>query len=330
MLDAAPKPLLFALLRRLGDGEFHSGESLAGEFGLSRASIHNALIGAESLGLTLYRVRGRGYRLPQPPQWLEAARLEQELGVLARRLNIDILDTAASSNTLLLQRAALGAASGSVLAVEWQTAGRGRLGRTWHSGLAQSLTFSLLWRFERGLASLAGLSLVAGVAILRALRELGIEGAQLKWPNDVLAMNGGKLAGILLEAQGDMLGPSAVVIGIGLNLTLPDEVVRQVDQPASSLAQLSPSLPERNRLFAALLRALVGVLDEFTAGGFAALQQEWQAGHAAQDRYVVVSSPDGRMLRGVARGVTVDGRLRLETELGEQLFSAGDVSLRGS
>jgi BirA family biotin operon repressor/biotin-[acetyl-CoA-carboxylase] ligase len=327
MSGAAPRPLTFALLRRLGDGEFHSGQALADEFGLSRASIHNALAGAENFGLALYRVRGRGYRMPDPPQWLDAGRLIRELGASAGAFSVEVVDSAPSSNAVLLHRAALGAPGGSVLAVEWQTAGRGRLGRRWHSALGQALTFSLLWRFERGLSSLSGLSLAAGVAILRALHSLDIPGAQLKWPNDVLGANGGKLAGILLEAQGDMIGPCAVVIGVGLNLHLPDEVRQQVDQAAACLAQLAP-LPERNRLLAVLLRELATVLEGFAAQGFAPLQQEWEASHAAQDRAVRLWSPNGDIVHGTARGVMTDGRLRLDTDDGEQLFNSGEVSLR--
>ena len=139
---------------------------------------------------------------------------------------IELADSAVSSNTVLLQRAALGAASGSVLAVEWQSAGRGRLGRVWHSGLGSALTFSLLWRFEFGLSALSGLSLAVGVAMMRALEKIGVSDIGLKWPNDVLTKSG-KLAGILIEAQGDMLGPSLVVIGIGMNLRLPQAVMKR-------------------------------------------------------------------------------------------------------
>lgn len=324
---SAPKPLAFALLRRMADGEFHSGQALAAEFGLSRASIHNALSEVEQFGLPLYRVRGRGYRIPQSPQWLDVAALEAGLGDAAANFSIEVLNEATSSNAVLLQRAALGAPSGSVLAVEWQSAGRGRRGRTWHSALGRSLTFSLLWRFDLGLSALSGLSLAAGLAITRALHSLGIEGAQLKWPNDVLGTEGGKLAGILIEAQGDMLGPSAVVIGIGLNLDVPDALSSQIDQPACNLVQLA-ALPERNRLLAAILRELAAVLKIFAADGFAPLRAEWEAEHVAQDRAVRLLLPDGSTLTGIARGVAVDGALRLETELGERLFNSGEVSLR--
>ncbi|WP_035383128.1 biotin--[acetyl-CoA-carboxylase] ligase [Ferriphaselus sp. R-1] len=324
---SAPKPLAFALLRRLADGEFHSGQTLAAEFGLSRASIHNALREVEQFGLSLYRVRGRGYRIPQSPQWLDVAALRAGLGAAAGTFSIEVLDEARSSNAVLLQRAALGAPSGSVLAVEWQSAGRGRRGRTWHAALGRSLTFSLLWRFERGLSALSGLSLAAGLAITRALHSFGIAGTGLKWPNDVLGKDGGKLAGILIEAQGDMLGPSAVVIGVGLNLDLPDAVSRQLDQPACNLAQLA-ELPERNQLLAAILRELAAVLETFAAHGFAPLRAAWEAEHIAQHRPVRLLLPDGSTLTGIARGVAEDGSLRLATEHGERLFNSGEISLR--
>ena len=325
----APKPLTFALLRQLADGEFHSGEVLAQRFGVTRATVCNALHDAGDLGLTLYSVRGRGYRLARGLQWLDADLVHARLGAARNELHIEILDHAASSNALLLQRCAQGAPSGTVLAVEWQTAGRGRLGRAWHSALGDALTFSLLWRFESGLAALSGLSLAVGVAMMRALEELGVPGAALKWPNDVL-LNQGKLAGILLEAQGDMLGPSAVVIGIGLNLAVPEALRERIDQPVSDLASLEMPLPERNLVLAVSLKHLAAVLREFAAHGFAPLRAEWERHHLFQQRLVKLSLPDDSRIVGIVLGVTDDGSLRLATGEGEQLFNAGEVSLRSA
>jgi BirA family biotin operon repressor/biotin-[acetyl-CoA-carboxylase] ligase len=325
----AYKPLTFALLRRLADGEFHSGEVLARQFGVTRATVNNALHDVESFGLTLYSVRGRGYRLARPLQWLDADLILAGLEGVHDDLHIEILDHAASSNALLLQRAAQGAASGTVLAVEWQNAGRGRLGKTWHSGLGDALTFSLLWRFESGLGALSGLSLVVGIAMMRALDELGVPGTGLKWPNDVL-LNEGKLAGILLEAQGDMLGPSAVVIGIGLNLSVPEALRERIDQAVSDLASLDMPLPERNHVLAVLLKHLAAVLREFTGHGFSPLRKEWESRHVFQQRPVRLLLPDGSQVTGMALGVTDDGALRLGTAQGEQIFNAGEVSLRSA
>ncbi len=303
------KPLTFALLRLLVNGDFHSGATLAQRLGISRSSVSNALRGMQDYGLSLYSVRGRGYCLRNPPQWLNATRIEQALGEQARHFKIEILDSASSSNSLLLQRAAQGAPSGSVLALEWQNGGRGRMGRTWHSGLGNALTFSLLWRFEQGLSALSGLSLVAGVALLRALLASGIDHAQLKWPNDVLGPHG-KLAGILIEAQGDMLGPSAVVIGIGLNLSLPKHLLPQIDQAVTSLTdmvatQSATQVPERNTLLATILHELHEALHKFSSHGFAPFRAEWESYHAWHNQIAQVMLPDGNSVAGIARGVNV-------------------------
>jgi BirA family biotin operon repressor/biotin-[acetyl-CoA-carboxylase] ligase len=317
------------LLDILADGEFHSGEALAQRLGVSRASVFNALAGVAEHGVALQRIRGRGYRLARPWQRLERDEILRWLGAEAAQFDIGILPQAASSNTLLLQRAApttadSGAASGSVLAVELQTAGRGRLGRIWHSGLGSTLTFSLLWRFDCGLNALSGLSLAAGVAIARALDGLGAQGMRLKWPNDVLTEQG-KLGGVLIEAQGDMLGPSAVVIGIGLNCSLPEHLADQIDQPASALDEICRDMPTRNRLLAAVLRELADALRQFAQGGFAPFGDEWERYHVHQDRPIQLRMADGSVVSGVARGVSEIGELRLETAQGMRRFNSGEV-----
>ena len=349
------------LLNLLADGEFHSGEVLANRLGVSRASVFNALAGVADCGVLLQRIRGRGYRLARPWQRLERDEILRWLGyenllmeplairlgeqtTLAKSLvmsghpkdavqfDIEILPQAASSNTLLLQRAGLdvtngGAPGGSVLAVELQTAGRGRMGRIWHSGLGTALTFSLLWRFDCGLNTLSGLSLAVGVAIVRALNKLGAQGVQLKWPNDILTEQG-KLAGVLIEAQGDMLGPSAVVIGIGLNCTLPASLVPQIGQPACALDEVCAAMPTRNQLLAVLLRELARVLQQFAQGGFATLREEWERYHIHQDMPIRLQMADGQTMNGIVRGVSASGELCLETAQGMRRFNSGEVGVR--
>jgi len=235
---------------------------------------------------------------------------------------------AASTNTELLARAAQGARSGAVLAAEAQTAGRGRRGRPWVSPVGGALVFSLLWRFEQGAAWLAGLSLAVGVALVRVLRAHGAH-AQLKWPNDVL-VGGGKLAGILIELQGDASGPSAVVIGVGLNLALPAAARDAIDQPVADLAEACAAPPGRNALLAALLGELHTVLTAFARDGFKPFAREWEGCHAHQGRRVTATLPDGSTLTGVARGVAEDGALLIEAGGKSRRFISGDVSLRVS
>ncbi len=328
------------LLNLLADGEFHSGEVFARQLGVSRASVFNALAEVEDYGVVLQRIRGRGYRLAHPWQRLDRDEILRWLGKDAGKFDIEILPQAASSNTLLLQRAGLEFASGrapggSVLAVELQTAGRGRMGRSWHSGLGNALTFSLLWRFDCGLNALSGLSLAVGVALTRALKKLGAQGVQLKWPNDILTGplrqaqdRHGKLGGVLIEAQGDMLGPSAAVIGIGLNCALPDNLAQQIDQPASALDEVCAVMPTRNQLLAVLLQELAVVLQQFAQHGFAALRDEWEQCHIHQNKPIRLQIPDGSTLSGIARGVSGSGELCLETAQGMRRFNSGEVGVR--
>jgi len=332
MMAGIIKARTWQLLNLLADGEFHSGEVLANRLGMSRASVFNALAGVADQGVQLQRIRGRGYRLARPWQRLEQNEVVHWLGSDIKVFDIEILPQAASSNTLLLQRAGPavangGAPSGSVLAVELQSAGRGRMGRTWHSGLGTALTFSLLWRFDCGLNALSGLSLAVGVAVVRALDRLCAQGVQLKWPNDIMTGQG-KLAGVLIEAQGDMLGPSAVVIGIGLNCTLPAGLVPQIGQPACALDEICATMPTRNQLLAVLLQELARVLQQFAQDGFAAFREEWERYHINQDMPVRLHMADGQTVNGIARGVSDSGELCMETEQGTRRFNSGEVGVR--
>lgn len=314
------------ILQLLADGGFHSGATMAQQLQVSRATVSNDLSDIVDAGIAVQRIHGKGYRLTQPWRPLQESEIRLALADAAVRFDVQVQAQAASTNALLLQRAALGAPSGTVLAVELQTAGRGRLGRAWHSGLGNALTFSLLWRFECGLNALSGLSLAVGLAIVRALQRTGVRGAQLKWPNDVMA-DGAKLGGVLVEAQGDMLGPCAVVIGIGLNCSLPLHLEQRITQAATALDQLSDAAPQRNELLAALLQELAKVLDEFAQQGFATMAADWQQHHARQDMHISLNMPDGSKVEGLARGVNGRGELLLETAGGLQAFNSGEVGL---
>jgi BirA family biotin operon repressor/biotin-[acetyl-CoA-carboxylase] ligase len=176
---------------------------------------------------------------------------------------------------------------------------------------------------------LSGLSLAAGVAVARALAAAGVEDVQLKWPNDLLHA-GRKLGGILIELHGDAAGPSAAVIGIGLNLRLPASLRDAIAQAVTDVASISNAVPQRNRLLAATLIELAQVLEQFAGHGFAPLRQEWTARHAHQGKAVTLSSGDGNKVAGRAAGVAEDGALLVETARGVERFVSGELSLRAS
>lgn len=318
------RTLTFSVLQRLADGDFHSGEALARSLDVSRGTIWNAVNEALAIGLPIHRVHGRGYRLIEPLDWLDAERI----GAAVRHagLDVQVVPSCGSTNAELMIAAEHGAPSGRVLAAEWQTQGRGRLGRAWHSGIASALTFSLLWRFDKAVAGLAGLSLAVGVAIVRTLRRASVA-AQLKWPND-LVWQERKLGGILIELRGDALGPCATVIGIGLNVRLGENERRRIDQPVADLTEAAAVPVLRSDWLVAVLLELASVLRDFGVHGFAAVREEWTRYHLHQDRPVELSMPDGTRLQGVATGVDASGCLLISTPGGTRAVLAGDVSLR--
>lgn len=328
-LAASMNNLTFPILKLLADGKFHSGEAIAKHFNVSRASVWNALQHAEQLGIDVFSVRGRGYKLPHALTLLEEQAILNALSKLGHTFKLEIHSHIESTNTYLMRKASADQAHATCVAAHLQTQGRGRRGRTWQAGLGASLTFSLLWRFQCGAAALSGLSLAIGVALMRALHTLGIQRAQLKWPNDIL-INREKLAGILIELQGDMDGPSTAVIGIGINLRLPDSIKKQIEQPVTDLASVSAQPIDPNTLLSTLLGQLADVLKEFEQNGLMNLSDEWTNHHAYHLQQVRMLMPDGREVHGIVQGITQDGTLLVETETGLQKFISGEISLRGT
>ena len=276
--------------------------------------------------MELLRVRGQGYRLGAPIDWLDSTEIRRHLGQQAETYELRVVDIVESTNTMLLEDSVGGAASGVVLAAELQTRGRGRRGRVWHSGLGGALTFSVLWRFEQGAGFLAGLGLAVGVGLVRAVRSLGLEDIMLKWPND-LVIRHRKVAGTLVEIHGDVLGPSLAVVGVGMNFRLHAATRERVDQAVTDL--VTEGAPhDRNRLLGEVLLQLARVVETFRASGFGPLRSEWESYHVYAGRRVVVRLPDGTLEEGTAAGVGEDGALLLQTRSGLRRFHSGEVSLR--
>ena len=320
--------LTFQALRALADGRFHSGEEMARSFQRSRATLSEALKRAPEMGIELFSVPGKGYRVPEPIDFLDAAAISSELARQDKRLRLDVVDEIESTSTRVLQLAASGATSGTCIAAEWQSTGRGRRGRTWISRLGGSLTFSMLWRFERGAGHLGGLSLAVGEAIARALSECGVPRVQVKWPNDVV-VDLRKLAGILVETSGEIQGPSVAVIGVGVNYRLSERVLDRIDQPVTDVWQCAEVAPSRSDLLARMLVTLASSLDAFDRAGFAASREAWRALHAYQGRRVRVTPGRDAPFDAEVVDVAPDGALVVSTADGRTVpLASAEITLR--
>lgn len=238
---------------------------------------------------------------------------------------IEVLASTPSTNEALLARARAGQSVHAVaLLAEQQSAGRGRRGRAWVSPPGGNLYLSLGWRTTA--ATLDGLSLVAGLAVARAIEDVAGVSVQLKWPNDIQS-GGRKLGGILIELHFDADGTASVVTGIGLNLALPAEAAAGIGQPWTDLASLCARMPARNTLVAAVLAQLLARILQFEREGFAPFHAEWNARDALRGHAVTVSGT-GEPLRGAATGVDAQGALQVLCDGVLRTVSAGDVTLR--
>lgn len=313
------------LLGLLANGRAHNGEALAQALGMSRAAVWKKIETLRELGLEIEGRAGTGYALAQPIERLDAALIRAAMTDTANAGlgDLRIVPVIDSTNSALRAESAT-LRSGTVLLSEAQTAGRGRRGRSWASPFASGFLGSLFWRFERGLTDLGGLSLAVGVALAEAWRAHGVP-VQVKWPND-LWIEDRKVAGMLVEAGGEFHGPSHVVVGLGLNLTLPEAARRAIDQPVTALAEHLPVPMPRNVAIACCLQALQSALDEFAQHGLAAFAPRFAALDALRDRDVQVIEAQRRW-RGRACGIDANGRMQVRDAQGVHAVDAADISI---
>ncbi len=319
-----------ALIEILADGQFHSGEEMGSHLGISRAAIWKQLQKLEAMNIPLHSVKGKGYRLPEAVELLSLEKLQQHNFPADKFTSCSVELSVDSTNNVMMGVAETNATDRHMVLAEMQTSGRGRRGRQWVSPFARNLYFSMLWPFSQGIAAIQGLSLAVGLAIQRSLKEQGVPGVGLKWPNDILVgdgqAKGAKLGGILIELTGDMSDACQVVIGVGLNLDLQAKDLTQIDQSATGVKQLGCNIG-RNAMTANVVKHLCLVLEEFSLHGFAPLQKEWNKNDAFHGQQVKLILPSSEIL-GVCAGVNEKGELQLQTDDGLKAFNAGEVSLR--
>jgi BirA family biotin operon repressor/biotin-[acetyl-CoA-carboxylase] ligase len=314
--------MMQTLLALLQDGKFHSGQAIGCALGVSRSAVWKQLQCLQvEYGIQIHSVPGRGYRLESALSALDM----QKISAAGVSWPIYVHERIDSTNSEALRGIAAGLGAPFVVLAELQTNGRGRRGRDWLSPYGQNVYCSLAWRIEGGLRHLDGLSLVVGLAVLRALRNVGLVGGGLKWPNDIL-VDGRKIGGVLLELVGDPADVCHVVIGIGINANMQMDGGK-INQPWTSLrAELGVTV-DRCALVAALALQLEDVLGRHRRNGFAELRSEWEAAHLWRGCMVTLSTAQ-RDVVGLVMGVDHSGALRLSVDGEERVFSGGEISLR--
>ena len=309
-----------ALLAVLADGAFHSDEQIGAELGISRAAISQQIKSLRLLGLEIFSITGKGYRLNTPLDLLNTEIL-QHLTAGAPIHTCAVIDSTNQYMMAQLDRWQ----KGECLLAETQTAGRGRRGRHWHSPFGSQFIMSMYWRLDDGPSAAMGLSLAIGVAVVQALESAGYRDLSLKWPNDIY-MARRKLAGILVEMSAAVGGICHLVIGVGVNLNLPDAVIAQLDQPCAHLAE-QPVVVERNQLSATIIRALRNALTLFEQQGLTAFLTEWNRLDIFMQQPVKVLLGN-QVIHGIYCGIDGQGNMLLQDHDGMHKFVGGEISLR--
>lgn len=314
------------LLKILQDGKFHSGEDLADIFDLSRSAISKHVKALSDLGLEIFSVKGRGYKLAKPIELLSCNQINQFLSPSNKEKSSLIhVENLVTSTNDIIKAELQSAESGYCCLAEAQSAGRGRRGKTWVSPYASSLYFSMLWRFSSGYQAMAGLSLMVGVIVNDTLNELGLAQCQLKWPNDIY-MNKQKLAGILIEVEGQVGASASAIIGIGVNIRLPSNI-QGIDQAFTDLHSISEQEISRNKFAAILIQNLWQALPLFEQEGMKPFIPRWLQADLYHNKEIKLLSGENVTV-GLSRGIDETGALLLEIDGEVKAFHGGEISVR--
>ncbi|CDN03248.1 TPA: bifunctional biotin--[acetyl-CoA-carboxylase] ligase/biotin operon repressor BirA [Klebsiella quasipneumoniae] len=310
------------LISILADGEFHSGEQLGEQLGMSRAAINKHIQTLRDWGVDVFTVPGKGYSLPEPIHLLDEKKISQQI----EHGRVTVLPVIDSTNQYLLDRLDE-LTSGDTCVAEYQQAGRGRRGRKWFSPFGANLYLSMYWRLEQGPAAAIGLSLVIGIVIAEVLQQLGAEQVRVKWPNDIYLQDR-KLSGILVELTGKTGDAAQIVSGAGINLVMRHVESDVVNQGWISLQEAGVVI-DRNLLAARLIKELRLGLELFEQEGLAPYLPRWEKLDNFIHRPVKLIIGD-KEIYGISRGIDAQGALLLEQDGVIKAWVGGEISLRSA
>lgn len=307
-----------------------SGASLSHALGVSRAQVWKHVTSLRDRGYVIEGEPGGGYRLTEVPDRLFAEEIGRGLATAWLGRPLHYFDDIDSTNRAALDLARGGAPHGTTVIAESQSAGRGRLGRSFHSPPYQNLYTSIVLRPEIDTATAPTLLLAAGVAVAEAVTEwLGDPGpVRIKWPNDVL-LGGRKTSGILMELGAEEARVSHAILGIGVNLNVdPATFPAEFRERATSLAGYTGRPVDRSAFTRGLYGRLEDVLDAHARGGLAAVRPRFDGFFDMVGRPVTVHQLGDTVVEGTVLGLAASGALEIRTTDGAKVtVLAGDVSL---
>lgn len=304
-----------------------SGEEISRILGISRTAVWKHIRKLRENGYQIESHSRVGYRLVQAPDKLYRDELTGLLDTAIIGSDIVYRETVGSTNDLAKELAQKGAADGTVIIAEEQTAGKGRMGRRWFSPAGKGLWFSVILKPEISPTDAPKLTLVTAVAVALALRGIGIP-AGIKWPNDIL-IHGRKLAGILTEMNAEFDRVHYLIVGIGINVSLGTGILpSELSDIVTSLEEHMEGRYSRIQILASLLNNLDSLYRNFSQGQFSQILTQWKEMSVTLNRKVRIHAI-GNVDEGIAFDIDEEGALLLMKEDGTlKRVLSGEVSLR--
>lgn len=320
------KSQILSLLRERGD--YVSGQELCQRFGVSRTAVWKAVNQLKKEGYDITAVQNKGYRLTAEKGLFGKNELESRMETEWAGRRVLFFDSLNSTNLRAKQEAENGAAQGTLIVADMQTAGRGRRGRSWSSPPGTNAYFTLILKPEYVPDRASMVTLVAALAVAEGIRETCGAEAFIKWPNDIV-IGGRKVCGILTEMSAERDYIHHVVVGIGINVGRQD-FPPEIRAVAACLEEICGQKVSRTALIVNVMRYFEKYYNRFCeTTELSGLLEDYNRRLINRDREVCVLDPGGNY-RGISRGINSAGELLVELENGSTVnVYAGEVSIRG-
>ena len=315
------------MLKKVGK-DFISGESIAGELGISRTAVWKHIQKLREHGYEIISSERRGYQLKDAPDLLLPSEIQIGLDTQIIGKAMKYFPSVDSTNHVAKALAYHGAEEGTIVVAEEQDSGKGRLDRNFYSPRGKGIWFSVILRPKFLPHDAPKFTLMAAVAVAEAMARFNLK-AEIKWPNDIM-FDGRKLVGILTEITGELARINYMVIGIGINVNMSRaDFPEELQDVAASLSEMNGEILSRVEIFRAVLEEFDKLYLEVKAEGFDKVIDRWKKYNVTLGKNVrVISAGDGESFTGKAIDLDEDGALVVETSQGQRTVYAGDVSIR--
>ncbi len=313
---------VFKVLDILNDCMVHTGSDIAATLGISRTAVWKIITRLKQYNIDI-EAQHQGYRLTFPLILFDKKKIENLLKDPG--ITLEIFENIPSTSDYLKNKTPLETIS--VCLAEYQSRGRGRLGRAWDSPFGRNIYCSFSYLFNKDVSDMAGLSLIMGILTVKALESLSPKlKIFLKWPNDIY-INNQKMGGILINLMAEAHGSCTAIMSAGLNINMKDEELGSIDQPWTSLEHALNEKLDRNCVIVRVIQSILNGMDIFQKKGIEPFLSEWKHYDLLENKKISIKTGVG-IISGIAKGIDSQGRLLLELPSGSlQKFSCGDTTL---